>query len=404
MSASLQIYGDMSSSPLDEQEYGQLDSIESNLPDGFISSGDDDRKSSFPSTIENTLADEDLISENDKHATNSNGLMDVDSEMAITESLSKKNDLLNNLSDDSDGINAMKQETSNVENEKGSEDISEEDESMEGNSNKKGKQEEEVLVNKEKEEKETEEKEVEKSTEMENKSHDILQEESDESGERVEQEGEEEKEKENGVSIQQEGVDEKQEQEGVEQERKPLPSDNEHSSFNHTSAYPITTSRNVLSLRKNGLTNNFSKMKKKHSFRDHLTLHEKPKPKNTYNGLDYPPDHMHDMYFTRKTQFLKEEENNVIRRLAIKRPYRSAFYSSYLSQNSYVYTSKGMKTHVFNPSHLIKLNNAVMKGVRSNYTICDGCAMQPIDVSTSRRLIRKFIGNKEVRVIQSRMY
>ena len=151
-------------------------------------------------------------------------------------------------------------------------------------------------------------------------------------------------------------------------------------------------------------------------------LKEIPTPEYRYRKLDFPPDHLGDSYLNRKMRALKDAENNMIKKLAKEKGSRKYYYNTYFSRNADNYYGKLNKTVSLKASFLDKLKHSVMQGVVQNSTKpCEGCSIIiPTTMNTTTTTIttttfstsindhhakiRKFIGNKEVKVVQSRMY
>ena len=446
MSVSLNIVGDLPFSPLEERENGLVDSIGDDLGDKAILAenydGQSPFSSPFSSTLNNTLIHEELLRMHDKNSTNSSELDDIDDVMAIANTFSKEDGSLNITAEYINEINTIQQEIGDVEKEKGTEDESEEDDNVEKTGDNKGEEKEDPEIIQERKEDDGD-----NDSEAKEESHDIIQEENAEiedkvNHEEVEKENEQSSQHERGqqrsstkkqsssyhmgfhsannlrtrlarkktVSTsssskkQQEQQQEQQEQQQEQQQQELIQKQQQLIKKLQQQLIQKQQQQQQQQQQQRQQQQLVQQQKKKKAFRNPLILHANPTPKYTYKSLDYPPDHVSDLLFLKKSQLLRDEENKVISHLATKRPYRSAFYSNYLSQNSYVYTNKGEQTYEFNPSHLTKLSNVVMKGVQSDNIFCDGCKMKAITVSRSRSFIRKFIGNKEVKVIESRMY
>ena len=145
---------------------------------------------------------------------------------------------------------------------------------------------------------------------------------------------------------------------------------------------------------------------KKRRSNSHIYLSKEPIPMRVYERNDYPPDHISDRIFNKKIARLLAEEGRVIYHLAVKRPYRSAFYSGYLVRHTTLVTIKGYSIRKLNVAHLETLRTGWMKGVDKDvYVLCDGCKTshkQHITMPTNVKEVRKFIGDREVDVVESR--
>ena len=151
------------------------------------------------------------------------------------------------------------------------------------------------------------------------------------------------------------------------------------------------------------------------SDRNTAGLKEHYTPIYRYRNLDFPPDHVGDSLLSRKMHVLKAAENNLIHNLASKNGSRKDFYYGYLYKYTGNYHGRIHKSVSLKASFLERLKHAIMQGVVRNGTEpCDGCSIIPASTNytansgktiiRSRGSIHKFIGNKEVKVVESRMY
>ena len=114
-------------------------------------------------------------------------------------------------------------------------------------------------------------------------------------------------------------------------------------------------------------------------------------PQKTYEGLEYPHDHVSEPELRNRLQVLLPKEQAVISAYSKSHSYRRQFYMHCL--DSYIpISTKGNRT--FLKSH----RDSVYLGVnRSAQNDCDGCLLRtPIHYRYSRNRIRKFVGNREV--------